>query len=219
MKKIPKHAASRRIVASAPRPKQPPAPDTIKAPTPIDPTQITARHVMRREVLVINANDSIRAAAELIEDSGSQGAAVADSSGQLIGVLTKSDIARSEHLGEDGVGVRRARSREATAEVAEAAGEDEEVYSTDDYDEEILGRLRVADWMTHGVLQVDPETALSSVCRRMLDEGIHRLFVVERGKLLGVVETDDVIRLLAGPALPAPRAPRTPRRRVRSRLP
>ncbi|MGE3351207.1 MAG: CBS domain-containing protein [Planctomycetota bacterium] len=33
----------------------------------------------------------------------------------------------------------------------------------------------------------------------MLDEGIHRVFVVEQRRLVGVVSTTDVMRLLADP--------------------
>jgi CBS domain-containing protein len=168
--------------------------------TPIDPTEIAAKDIMRAEVAVLSADDPIPAAAELLEDSGAGGAAVIDGSGQLIGVLTKSDIARSDHLAENGVATRPGTRPSASLDgMVDEDGVDEEVYSTDEYDEEVLGRVRVADWMTHGVIQVAPEATLAAVCRRMLDEAIHRVFVVERDKLLGVIGADDIMRLLAEP--------------------
>ena len=81
MKKIQKPATSRRVVSRAPRPKEPPREIPAAVP-PIDPTQVTARHVMRSDVLVLNANDPIRSAAELIEDLS-----VASRDGRLVEAL------------------------------------------------------------------------------------------------------------------------------------
>lgn len=176
----------------------------------VDPTRILARDIMRPDVLVLRADDTIKSAAEQLEEIRASGAPVVDAAGRLVGVLTQSDIARSEHVGDDGVQARLAPTIDdvppAGASVDDGVvDEDEEVFPTDEYDEEVLGRLRVADWMSPGVIQVPPDLTVAAVCRRMLDEAIHRVFVVERKTLLGVVSTEDVVRLLAEP----------PKRRVR----
>jgi len=170
----------------------------VVAPSVIDPARILARDVMQTDVLVLRADDPIKSAAEQLEEFSISGAPVVDAGGRLVGVLTQSDIARSEHVTEVGVVARPSRDLEAVADEAEA-DDDAEVFSTEDYDEAVLGRLRVADWMSPGVIEESPDATLAKVCRRMIDEGIHRVFVVERERLVGVVSTEDVVRLLAAP--------------------
>ncbi len=89
-------------------------------------------------------------------------------------------------------------SRAGTPPVEEPL--DEELFPTEDYYEQVQGDLLVDDWMTPGVIQVAPDMTLAQVCRVLLDEDIHRVFVVARDKLVGVLSTEDVVRLLAAPA-------------------
>lgn len=178
-----------------------PAVAKAAAPVLVDPTKILARDIMRPDVLVLRTDDTVRSAAEQLEEIRASGAPVVDAAGKLVGVLTLSDIARSEHVGDDGVRAQPARPLDDVPVTAadDAADEDEEVFPTDEFADEVLGRLRVVDWMSPGVIQVPPDMSLAAVCRRMLDEAIHRVFVVEREALLGVVSTEDVVRLLAAP--------------------
>jgi CBS domain-containing protein len=173
----------------------------------IDPTRILVRDVMRTDVLVLRADDPVKTAAEQLEEIHASGAPVVDSAGRLVGVLTLSDIARSEHVSEDGVTTRPApRATETLEGMVDESGVDEEFFPTEDYEEGVLGRLRVADWMTPGVIKVAPTATIASACRRMLDDAIHRVFVVEKGRLVGVLSTEDVVRLLAEPGRKAPTA-------------
>ncbi len=183
-----------------------PAAKAVAAPRPIDPGRILVREVMRSDVVVLRADDPIRTAAELFEDTRISGAPVVDVAGRLVGVLTVSDIARSEHVTDEGVaGNHVARPVEEVADVAvELEADDEELFATDDYEDEVLGGLRVADWMTAGVIGIEPEATLAAVCRCMVDDGIHRVFVVDGGRLVGVVSTEDVVRLLAAPGAASP---------------
>lgn len=178
-----------------------PAAAKAAGPPLVDPTKILARDIMRPDVLVLRTDDTVRSAAEQLEEIRASGAPVVDAAGKLVGVLTLSDIARSEHVGDDGVRAQPARPLDDVPVTAadDAADEDEEVFPTDEFADEVLGRLRVVDWMSPGVIQVPPDMSLAAVCRRMLDEAIHRVFVVEREALLGVVSTEDVVRLLAAP--------------------
>ncbi|MBL8730205.1 MAG: CBS domain-containing protein [Planctomycetes bacterium] len=189
-------------------------------PNAVHPGQMLVRDLMRQDVLMLRADDSIRSAAEQLEEARVSGAPVADATGRLVGVLTLRDIARSDHVSEAGVTTRAAALPAMDLEgTMDAAGEDEEVFSTEEYDDELLGRVRVAEWMTPGVIEVSPDATVAAACRRMLDESIHRLFVVEGERLLGVLSTEDVVRLLAEPPRASSRqvpARRAPARRRRS---
>ncbi|MFO1078050.1 MAG: CBS domain-containing protein [Planctomycetota bacterium] len=162
----------------------------------IDPTRVLVRDVMQRDVLVLRADDSIRDAAEQLEEIHASGAPVVDGGGRLLGVLSLSDIARSEHVDDAGV-VTRGSGDAGRAAEADAEGFDEELFPTEDYREEALGRARIADWMSPELTSVGPDDTLADACRVMLAKDIHRVFVIEKGRLCGVVSTKDVVRLLA----------------------
>lgn len=164
----------------------------------IDPQQVRASDIMRPEVLVLRADDPIRDAAEQLEEARASGAPVVDAAGRLLGVLTISDIARSEHI-EDGYLGTMLESHAETQSAGEDESVDEALFPTDTFRADIGGRARVADWMTRGVTHVALDESLATICRVMLDQDIHRVFVLDRGRLRGVVSTKDVVRLLAAP--------------------
>ena len=166
----------------------------------VHPARVLARDLMRTDVLVLRADDSIRSAAEQLEEIGASGAPVVDGSGRLVGVLTTKDIARSEHVDDECVSTRIAfASAPDDAGTTDAAGFDEVVSWSAAFGEQMVGRARIGDWMTPGVTTVAPQAALGDVCRLMVDDGIHRVFVVDDKGLVGVVSTQDVVGLLATP--------------------
>jgi CBS domain-containing protein len=169
-------------------------------PLPVDASRIVARDIMQTGVLVLRADDSIHSAAEQLEEIHATGAPVVDGAGHLIGVLTTTDIARSEHVETQGVVTRMATESAPDVDQSLVTDADEVVFSTEAFGDEVLGRARVGDWMTPGVTRVAPDTTLAGLCRMMMDEDIHRVFVVEHQRLLGVVSTKDVVRLLAASA-------------------
>jgi CBS domain-containing protein len=177
---------------------------TTNRTTTIDPNAVLARDVMRTELLVLRADDSIPTATAQLEEIRASGAPVVDASGRLLGVLSLRDIARSEHVDDGGLTTRLRREGESER-TAEGEGEDEELLPAEAFAEQVAGRARIGDWMSPGVTTVAPDTALGALCRRMLDEGIHRVFVQDGKRLCGVVTTQDVVALIAG---------RAPRRRT-----
>ena len=68
----------------------------------------------------------------------------------------------------------------------------------------ILPEQPVGEHMTGGVTTVDVETSIRDASARLIDEQIHRVFVTERGKLVGVLSTKDVMTAIAEAKLKAP---------------
>lgn len=54
--------------------------------------------------------------------------------------------------------------------------------------------------MTRTLLTIETAASVGEAAARMLEHNVHRLLVVERGQLEGVITTRDLIRLLAVPA-------------------
>ncbi len=169
-----------------------------------DISRLTARDVMRTEVATLFADDTIDAALALFEDDRIGGAPVIDAGDRLLGVLTLSDLVRTERVERE-----RAAERVGTVDLVEPADESdpdesdpgELIIDKADFSPEALGSERVGDWMTREVVTVTPDTPLAKACGVMVDQHIHRVFVAEGGKLLGVVSSFDVVRCVAETAL------------------
>ncbi len=177
-----------------------------------DTTRVRARDLMHREVVTLSPADTIETALGLFEESGISGApVVADE--RLLGVLTLADISRTEHLKGDRIETRR------EYELSEPVGEErtdeldpeEVLFAKEDYSPQVLGRELVGDWMTTGVVAVRPGASLEEVCKVMVNRQIHRVFVTEEKKLLGVISSFDVVRHVArGGLARSPRARKQP---------
>lgn len=161
---------------------------------------VRAKDLMRKNVVALSPDDSIASAVEVLEDAQISGAPVVSSSGRLVGVLTLSDLARSEHLSEDRIETQRG-SREMSEPVGEERGDEldpnEVFFSKEEFSADLRGAERVGDWMTRDVISVSPEARLEDVCRTMTDQHVHRVFVCEEANLLGVITSFDVVRCVA----------------------
>ncbi|HEX6882845.1 MAG TPA: CBS domain-containing protein [Planctomycetota bacterium] len=161
--------------------------------------RVTARDLMRTDVQTLSPSDTIETAQGLFEEARISGAPVV-ASGRLVGVLSLADIASPEHQREG-----RLRTQ-GDYELAEPVGEErvdeldpeEVVFRKEDYSPEVLGRELVGDWMSTGVVTVAPTATLERVCQTMAERSIHRVFVTEGERLLGVISSLDVVRHVAG---------------------
>jgi CBS domain-containing protein len=161
-------------------------------------TKIHARSLMRTQVLKLSPNMPIPRALELFEDHKISGAPVVDSSGRVLGVLSATDITRAERLGasasraETHALVMRGGDDESDDELAE-----EDLLSIEDYGPESSAGPTVGDWMNPEVISVPPDCVLPELCRVLVDNGIHRVLVMDRGELQGIVTSSDVVRWIA----------------------
>ncbi len=56
-------------------------------------------------------------------------------------------------------------------------------------------KTKVSDVMTKGFLSVSPKTSLSNAAKIMVDYGIRRLPVLEKGELKGIITQTDMLRI------------------------
>lgn len=144
-----------------------------------------ARDLMRHPVRQLTAWTPVREAAAFLLRQGISGAPVIDEHGRWVGVFTQNDIARCI---QNRI-VRRHPDR--TLESREDAA-DLSAFS------EKAAEAPVRDFMTAGLFTVFPEATLEEVIHTMTAFSIHRVFVIneEKGDLLGVITTMDVMRWL-----------------------
>ena len=55
-----------------------------------------------------------------------------------------------------------------------------------------MKRELVKNWMTRNVVTIDPDTSLPEAHKLMTDNGIRRLPVIKKGRLIGIVTRGDV---------------------------
>ncbi|HLM45996.1 MAG TPA: CBS domain-containing protein [Myxococcaceae bacterium] len=139
------------------------------------PALSTVEEVMAREVIAVRPDTSLQLAAEQLLEHGISGMPVIDEEGQLVGMLSKTDVVR--HQLEDG---------EATVENLPSG-------------QHLLEGTTVEDVMTPQVLAVWEGASLMDAAKIMVNAGVHRVPVVSRsGFLVGLISNTDIVRWVAG---------------------
>jgi len=141
--------------------------------------------------LSINQNASIKEAAAFLTDRGISAAPVIDDAGRAVGVLSRSDIVVHHR--------QQAQFKRAFSDYYERTDlitrADERV--PDGFQVENVDPGQVQDIMTPVVFSVAPDDSARRVVAKMVDEKVHRLFVVDKGQVLvGVISALDVLRML-----------------------
>jgi len=150
----------------------------------------TAADLMTPNPISVQGNTSIRQATRFLINNAFSAAPVIDEAGKPIGVLSQTDLL--------------IHKREAIATPAGA-----EFYAKDEIDDDAadliskaaesleLDAACVRDVMTPIVLSVAPTTGAGKVIEQLLNQRVHRLFVVDdAGVLIGLVSTIDILKKL-----------------------
>ena len=159
---------------------------------------LKAGDLMKTDVVRFSPDTSIESALSAFEDLHISGAPVVDPSGKLVGVLSAFDVARREHLKGD-----RLEQRSGDMSLAPDEDEGDPFYPEqvlllrEDYSPEILGAEVVGDWMSDGVVTVEPTDPLKRVCETMVEGHFHRVCVTEGDRLVGIVTSFDIVRTVA----------------------
>lgn len=114
------------------------------------------------------------------------GAPVVDGDNNLAGVISLSDVSRSEAI-IDLKGVLELIFFNASADVKSEVEE----HLRENYSE-----LTASEIMTPNPITVELNDKLKSAIKIMLDNKIHRLIVTDKGKLTGIITTTDVLNLV-----------------------
>jgi CBS domain-containing protein len=126
------------------------------------------RELMQKDVKTIGVDAAVSDAVVTLTDSHISALPVLDGIGQVVGVISSTDILTSE------------------AEAADAAERDA-----------LFEETPVRDLMTRHLLTIAPEADVKQAAQEMLYADVHRLFVIEDDRVVGVISTTDIVRAVA----------------------
>jgi CBS domain-containing protein len=161
---------------------------------------VTAADLMETDVLVFRPGDAVEQALLELEDSGHGAAPVVDVGGRVRGMFSMSDVARLEAARLErlpGAGGGSTMLGNAAGEEAVEIEQEDEVLEMEGWNSDQDGGPTVGEWMSVELVAVPPEASLPRVCAAMVDQRVHRVLVLERGRLRGMVSTMDVAACIA----------------------
>jgi CBS domain-containing protein len=123
---------------------------------------------MQSPVTSIGRDTTVGEAIITLADRHVSAVPVLDSTGRMIGVLSTTDVLEAEAAASD----RMSR-------------------------DQLFDDTSVVDLMTPRPLTITPESDVREAARQMLYGDVHRLFVEEEDRLVGVISRTDVVRAFA----------------------
>jgi CBS domain-containing protein len=138
--------------------------------------------VMTRKVFAVGPGTSIETAGRLLAQKRVSGAPVVLANGEVVGVVSMSDLVDPD--------------REQGGEIGDAHYYLLEGGSAIEFGDPTLPREgTVGEVMTVNVLSIGPELDIVEAGRRMVSLGVHRMLVVDEHKLLvGIISVIDLVR-------------------------
>jgi len=145
---------------------------------------LTAKDIMTKDLITVSPDMEIVKAAKILLEEGINGVPVVDR-GKLVGILCQSDlIAQQKKL--------------PVPSVFTLLDGFIPLGSTKQFEKAFqkIAATTVADAMTRNPVSVDPGTSIEKIAGLMVDRGFHTIPVVEKGKLVGIVGKEDVLKTL-----------------------
>jgi CBS domain-containing protein len=148
---------------------------------------LKAKDIMSRQLITVSEQTKVKELAELLVRHRISGAPVVDGNGNLVGVVSQSDLVAMHKLPH----VPRAVSLFDWVIYLEGAGRLE-------HELEKMAGEDVGDIMTREPETVTPESPLEEIATTMSEKGVHTIPVVDGDQLVGVVGKLDIVRSLLG---------------------
>ena len=152
--------------------------------------QPTAEQFMTKSVVSVSPEASLLDVLRLFVEEDIHGAPVIDEAGDLVGVVTTSDLLRAEEEEHDTL----IAASDYLREILEFSAPDAPRDLTDFQDR--LAQRRVADVMTNAYASVRADAPVADVARCLRENGIHRVWVERDGALCGVVSALDLMPVI-----------------------
>ncbi len=156
--------------------------------------QTTAADIMERDVLCVSPADTLQEAMAMMTENHVTGLPVMDAKSRCVGVITATDILSYEQEHSE-------FTSEANADLAHHFNADTQRWESvrvTSFALEEFGDVRVEEVMARDLVSVQRDSTLRQVAKRMKDNQIHRVLVMDdERRLFGVISSSDFVRLIA----------------------
>lgn len=144
--------------------------------------RLTVRDVMTSEVVTVPVRASFKEVVRLLDENAVSALPVLDDKDRLVGVVSEADLLPKEEYRDGTERLRRLARLRHRRELAKATGDE------------------AGDLMSSPAVTIDPDATLAEAARRLVDESVKRLPVVDNsGRLVGIVSRADLIESFLRP--------------------
>ncbi|HEX7661599.1 MAG TPA: CBS domain-containing protein [Pseudonocardiaceae bacterium] len=140
--------------------------------------KVTVGDVMTRDMITVNPDTAFKDIVDFLVGEGISAVPVVDERGDVIGVVSEADLLRKEEHVDD---------EESDGPSVFALPRTREHWRK-------AGGLTARQLMTSPVVTVSPDEYLPNAARMMAWSKVRRLFVIDNGRLVGVVSRRDLLR-------------------------
>jgi CBS domain-containing protein len=154
---------------------------------------LLVKEVMRRNVRTIAPEVTLPVLEEAFVKQGVSGFPVVDK-GELVGIVSRSDIVRQLFL------EHRAATTTSDFYLDEEGFHEIPLVTFEQVADRVgerIEQLKVKDVMSRALVKVSPDQPLRVVAQMLTDNHVHRVLVTEDNRLLGLVSSLDLVRLIA----------------------
>jgi len=156
--------------------------------------ELTAADIMQRDMVVVYEDDTLQDALNSITENHVTGLPVVNSKSKCVGVITAFDILNYEQEHSE-------FTAEANSDMARHFNADTQQWESvrvTSFALEEFGEVLVKEVMSPNLVYVDRESPIKEVARKMRDERIHRVLVInEDYRLHGIISSFDFVKLFA----------------------
>ena len=154
---------------------------------------LVVRQIMQRNVRTIAPDVTLPDLEKAFVREGISGFPVVDK-GELVGIVSRSDIVRQLVL------EHHAAERTSDFYVDDAGFHEIPLVTFEQISDRVgerIERLHVKDVMSRRLVTISPNQSLKMAAQTLADNQLHRVLVTEDNRLLGLVSSLDLVRLIA----------------------
>lgn len=146
---------------------------------------LKAKDIMTRDPVTISPETEITRAAAVLLEKRINGLPVVDKKGRLVGIICQSDlVAQQKRVPIPSVFT----VLDSFVPLGLGKGLEKEIKK--------IAATTVAEAMSSEPVSVDPETSVEYIATLMVEKNFHTIPVVDKGKLVGIVGKEDVLKTL-----------------------
>jgi CBS domain-containing protein len=153
--------------------------------------ELTVNDVMQREVLAVDADWPLDKLARFLVDNSISGAPVTDENGELVGVVSLTDLVRHSSMTDKDTGSGNTHDVYLYELERHMSHEEMQVFHT-----QYESPVQVREIMTPMIFNVSEDDSVQSVADTMLKGRIHRVFVTRGAMLTGIVTALDMLQVI-----------------------